>query len=86
MRVGRPLGHANMAHAKLTMDCEVDGILVWSLICARPWFKKHPDGAEWVDVLAGPKNGKGRACTVREFSFLKIQTSKSKFKSPYLLT
>ncbi|KAL5314909.1 hypothetical protein ACEPPN_017559 [Leptodophora sp. 'Broadleaf-Isolate-01'] len=75
MRVGRPLGHANMAHAKLTMDCEVDGILVWSLICARPWFKKHPDGAEWVDVLAGPKNGKGRACTVREFSFLKIQTS-----------
>ncbi|KAG4424119.1 hypothetical protein IFR04_002673 [Cadophora malorum] len=32
MTVGRPLGHAKMAHPKLTMDVEVDGILVWTLI------------------------------------------------------
>ena len=76
--VGRPLGHAKMAHPKLTMDVEVDGILVWTLICERPWFKHHPDGAEWSAVLAGPKDGKGHGCTVREFSFLKVDTSKSR--------
>ncbi|KAK0118013.1 hypothetical protein ONS95_012324 [Cadophora gregata] len=81
MTVGRPLGHANMAHPKLTMDVEVDGIHAWTLICARPWFKHNEDGAEWTDVLTGPKNGKGHGCTTREFSFLKIQTSKSKLLS-----
>ncbi|KAH7319181.1 hypothetical protein BKA65DRAFT_599288 [Rhexocercosporidium sp. MPI-PUGE-AT-0058] len=81
MKVGRPLGHANMAHAKLTMDVEVDGIPVWELICDRPWFKKHPEGAEWEDVVAGPKDNKGKACTTREFLFLKIQTSSDITKS-----
>ncbi|KAG4439892.1 hypothetical protein IFR05_004616 [Cadophora sp. M221] len=75
MRVSQPLGHRSMAHAKLTMDVEVDGISVWPLVCDRPFFKKHPDGAVWEGVVSGPKDGKGRACTVREFSFLKIQTN-----------
>ncbi|PVH81465.1 hypothetical protein DL98DRAFT_624143 [Cadophora sp. DSE1049] len=76
MTVGRPLGHAKMAHPKLTMDIEVDGIHAWTMICDRPWFNKHPDGAKWTDVLSGPKNGKGHGCTTRDFSFLKIQTNK----------
>ncbi|KAH7391270.1 hypothetical protein BKA64DRAFT_756325 [Cadophora sp. MPI-SDFR-AT-0126] len=74
MKVGRPLGHKKMAHAKLTMDIEVDGIPVWTLICDRPWFNKNL-GPEWEGISEGPKNGKGHSCTVREFSFLKIRTN-----------
>jgi len=78
MKVRHPLGHKKMAHARLTMEVEVDGILIWTLHCPRTWFKDKPDGAEWVsEDLVGPKDGKGRGCTTREVSFLKIQTSKS---------
>lgn len=74
MSVGMPAGHVGMGHAKLSMDVEVDGIPVWTMICPRPWFKHQEKGAVWSDEVNGPKEGKGRGCVERRFAFAKIET------------
>ena len=43
-------------------------------MCGRPGLEKN--GGKWEDEVRGVKEGKGRGCTVREFRFVGIGTSK----------
>jgi len=61
--------------SKLHFDIRVDGKKVWTSTCGRPWLEKN--GGRWEDEVRGVKEGKGRGCTVRDFKFVGIGTSKS---------
>lgn len=82
--VGPPLGHEGMIYTKFVIEIEVDGIPAWTCFCDRPFFKKHPGGT-WEDQVEGVKEGKGRSCTLKEFKFAKIETSKCSLSSPAFL-
>jgi hypothetical protein len=74
-----------MAYIKLKFYSEVDGQKAWTSECSRAWFNDRL-GQEvrtsWKDEVLGPKQGKGKDCTLRRFKFTKIE--RSMFSSPGL--
>ncbi|KUJ24185.1 uncharacterized protein LY89DRAFT_713091 [Mollisia scopiformis] len=68
-------GIRRMKWAKLGFEITIDGNKVPTEKCTRPWFNKNPQKETWKCIVKGVKVGKGKSCFIREFEFLKVETS-----------